>query len=218
MDGNTRNPLVADYSEWRARDYFQTYYSEVVLPDEQAVLAYQIDVLRAARARFGRGLEYGCGPTMHRAIAASKYAFRIDMADWLADNLTEARIWLCADDSAPEWKRFTSYVLACEGNPKANHQKLIQREGMIKRNPGATMILITKSYRIFHDAKGNPLCEMGDPVEVLWFFEGREATRAEVEKSIEDGMPNLVAASKYNIGGPKALAGEFARFLQYLPS
>ena len=114
----TRNPLVADYSEWRARDYFQTYYSEVVLPDEQAVLAYQIDVLRAARARFGRGLEYGCGPTMHRAIAASKYAFRIDMADWLADNLTEARTWLCADDSAPEWKRFTRYILACEGRPR----------------------------------------------------------------------------------------------------
>ncbi len=117
VDGSsTRNPLVADYSEWRARDYFQTYYSEVVLPDEQAVLAYQIDVLRAARARFGRGLEYGCGPTMHRAIAAAKYAFRIDMADWLADNLAEAREWLCADDAAPEWKRFTRYVLACEGN------------------------------------------------------------------------------------------------------
>src|SRR5215203_4665132 len=62
VDGSmTRNSLVADYSEWKARDYFQTYYSEVVLPDEQAVLAYQIDVLRAARARFGRGLEYGCG-------------------------------------------------------------------------------------------------------------------------------------------------------------
>jgi len=45
VDGNTtRNPLVADYSEWRARDYFQTYYSEVVLPDEQAVLAYQIGI------------------------------------------------------------------------------------------------------------------------------------------------------------------------------
>ena len=120
VDGSlTRNPLVADYSEWRARDYFQTYYSEVVLPDEQAVLAYQIDVLRAARARFGRGLEYGCGPTMHRAIAAAKYAFRLDMADWLADNLAEAREWLCADESAPEWKRFTRYVLACEGHAAA---------------------------------------------------------------------------------------------------
>ena len=37
VDGTTtRNPLVADYTEWKARDYFDTYYSEVVLPDEQA--------------------------------------------------------------------------------------------------------------------------------------------------------------------------------------
>ena len=134
VDGSmTRNPLVADYSEWKARDYFQTYYSEVVLPDEQAVLAYQIDVLRAARARFGRGLEYGCGPTMHRAIAASKYAFRIDMADWLADNLAEAREWLCADDSAPEWKRFTRYVLACEGHARPNNERVVQREAQTRK-------------------------------------------------------------------------------------
>ena len=125
--------MVADYSEWKARDYFQTYYSEVVLPDEQAVLAYQIDVLRAARARFGRGLEYGCGPTMHRAIAASKYAFRIDMADWLADNLAEAREWLCADDSAPEWKRFTRYVLACEGHSRPNNARVVQREAQTRK-------------------------------------------------------------------------------------
>jgi NNMT/PNMT/TEMT family len=121
VDGSsTRNPLVADYSE-------------VVLPDEQAVIAYQIDVLRAARAHFGRGLEYGCGPTLHRAIAASKYAFRIDMADWLADNLAEARSWLCADESAPEWKRFTRYVLACEGHARPNHSQLIKREALTRK-------------------------------------------------------------------------------------
>jgi NNMT/PNMT/TEMT family len=125
--------LVADYSEWRARDYFDTYYSEVVLPDEQAVLAYQIDVLKAAGARFGRGLEYGCGPTLHRAIAASKYAFRIDMADWLADNLVEAREWLCADASAPEWKRFTRYVLACEGYARPSLDRVIQREALTRK-------------------------------------------------------------------------------------
>jgi len=131
VDGNsTRNPLVADYSEWRARDYFQTYYSDVVLPDEQAVLAYQIDVLRAARARFGRGLEYGCGPTLHRAIAAAKYVFRMDMADWLADNLAEAREWLCADDSAPDWKRFTRYVLGCEGSDPRDNARVTKRPSM----------------------------------------------------------------------------------------
>jgi hypothetical protein len=134
VDGSTnRNSLVADYSEWRARDYFDTYYSEVVLPDEQAVLAYQIDVMRAARSRFGRALEYGCGPTMHRAIAAAKYAFRIDMADWLADNLTEAREWLCADENAPEWKMFTKYALACEGQPRPSAAKVLQREALTRK-------------------------------------------------------------------------------------
>jgi len=134
VDGiTTRNPLVADYSEWKARDYFDTYYSDVVLPDEQAVLAYQIDVLKSARAHFGRGLEYGCGPTLHRAIAASKYAFRIDMADWLADNLMEARDWLSADETAPEWKRFTKYVLACEGHARPSQERVIQREALTRK-------------------------------------------------------------------------------------
>ena len=134
VDGSlARNPLVADYTEWRARDYFQTYYSEVVLPDEQAVLAYQIDVLRAARARFGRGLEYGCGPTLHRAIAAAKYTFRLDMADWLADNLIEARDWLCADDSAAEWKRFTRYILACEGKARPSAEQIARREAHTRK-------------------------------------------------------------------------------------
>ena len=63
------SPAVADYSQWQAQDYFKTYYSEVVLPDEQAVLAYQVQMLKRTEHKFGRGLEYGCGPTLHRAIA-----------------------------------------------------------------------------------------------------------------------------------------------------
>jgi cyclopropane fatty-acyl-phospholipid synthase-like methyltransferase len=70
---------------------------------------------------------------MHRAIAASKYAFRIDMADWLADNLAEAREWLCADESAPEWKRFTKYVLACEGHSRPNNARVVQREAQTRK-------------------------------------------------------------------------------------
>jgi hypothetical protein len=30
-ESNRTSPTVADYSQWRARDYFKTYYSEVVL-------------------------------------------------------------------------------------------------------------------------------------------------------------------------------------------
>ena len=48
----------------------------------------------------------------------------MDMADWLADNLTEAREWLCADDSAEDWKRFTRYVLACEGHTPPSNSRV----------------------------------------------------------------------------------------------
>src|SRR5690349_21960536 len=133
VDGHTtRNPLVADYSEWRARDYFQTYYSEVVLPDEQAVLAYQIDVLRAARAHFGRALEYGCGPTLHRAIAAARYAFRIDMADWLPDNLAQVRAWVNQTEGNDDWHRFTHYILRCEGETP-EPRRIERREGRTRK-------------------------------------------------------------------------------------
>src|SRR5262249_24254780 len=105
---------VADYSQWQARDYFKTYYSEVVLPDEQVVLAYQIETLRRIEHKFGRGLEYGCGPTLHRAIAAARYAFRLDMADWLPDNLVQVRQWVASTSTNADWHRFTHYILRCE--------------------------------------------------------------------------------------------------------
>jgi hypothetical protein len=107
------SPAVADYSQWQAQDYFKTYYSEVVLPDEQVVLAYQIETLKRIEHPFGRGLEYGCGPTLHRAIAASRYAFRIDMADWLPDNLAQVREWVNSTGANCDWNRFTDYILAC---------------------------------------------------------------------------------------------------------
>jgi hypothetical protein len=129
---STSTGAVADYSQWQARDYFQTYYSEVVLPDEQVVLRYQVEQLATQANRRGRALEYGCGPTLHRAIAAARYVFRLDMADWLPDNLTLVRQWLRADASNPDWNRFTDYVLRCEGAPP-NTRRIAARELMTRR-------------------------------------------------------------------------------------
>ena len=120
-------PVVADYSEWQANDYFKTYYSDVVLPDEQVVLAYQIEVLKQNEHKFGRGLEYGCGPTLHRAIGAARYAFRIDMADWLPDNLAQVKSWLDAGASNLDWRRFTEYVLACESDGGTSDPRRTER-------------------------------------------------------------------------------------------
>lgn len=60
----------------------------------------------------------------------------------------------------------------------------------IKRNPGVCLVWVTRSFEPFQ-ASGRWLFSLGDPTEHLWFCEGRQATRAEVDQSIETGLPIL---------------------------
>jgi hypothetical protein len=75
---------------------------------------------------------------------------------------------------------------------------------MIARNPGVTAILETRSYKIFRDPNGHPLIQMGDPDALLFFREGRIATRAEVMDSIQSGIPILMETARTE--GPGAVA------------
>lgn len=66
----------------------------------------------------------------------------------------------------------------------------------LRRNPGVALVWLTSSYRIRREAMDpkNPaayLVEMGPAYRVLFFAEGRPATRAEVLESIETGLPLL---------------------------
>jgi hypothetical protein len=128
-----RPDRIADYADWRAQDYFETYYSEVVLPDERRVLDYQLQALASERSKFGRALEYGCGPTLHRAIAAAGYVFRIDMADWLPDNLLAVRRWLRAGAGSTDWNRFTRFILAREGRGNWAAGEAVERRRIERR-------------------------------------------------------------------------------------
>jgi hypothetical protein len=67
---------------------------------------------------------------------------------------------------------------------------------MIRRNPGVTCLWITRGYEVFNDGTGKPLITVGAPEIVTWWTEGRAATRAEVEASIESGLPILMAAAQ----------------------
>lgn len=64
----------------------------------------------------------------------------------------------------------------------------------ITHNPGASLIWVTKSYQIMRVPNG-ALFEIGEPLETLWFKEGRAATRAEVIEAIDKGLPFLHAAA-----------------------
>lgn len=125
---------LADYSEWRAQEYFETYYRDTVLADERQVLAFQLDALAGDHAPFGRALEYGCGPTLHRAIAAAHHAFRIDMADRAPDNLRQIQRWLQAGIRSTEWHRFTRFIL--------EHERGSVEPGAIERREALTRKVI----------------------------------------------------------------------------
>lgn len=64
----------------------------------------------------------------------------------------------------------------------------------IQRNPGVALVWVTTESKAEKAFAGNPgfLFHLGPPTEVLWYARGREATRAEVLRSIETGYPSLM--------------------------
>jgi hypothetical protein len=67
----------------------------------------------------------------------------------------------------------------------------------ILRNPGAVCVWTTRRFDVHRAVAGNagPLLALGSPERVEWFAEGRPATRAEVEASIDSGLPALHEAA-----------------------
>lgn len=60
----------------------------------------------------------------------------------------------------------------------------------LAHNPGACLIWVTKSYRPMRVDDG-VLFQLGDPVELSWWAEGRKATRAEIDAAMAKGLPHL---------------------------
>lgn len=96
----------------------------------------------------------------------------------------------------------------------------------LARNPGVAAVYLTRSYEVFApqlvtaQANAGLLIEMGAPTDVLWFAEGRDATRAEVEQSLAGGLPALadMAAQDPDPGGARrALDAWLARAQLWLP-
>lgn len=65
----------------------------------------------------------------------------------------------------------------------------------IEGNPGVSAVWVTRWYSMLNLGKGGVLLKMGDPERVSWFCQGRAATRAEVERGVEVGLPAVVATA-----------------------
>jgi hypothetical protein len=124
---------LAAWESWRPDEYFRDYYSQGVAPDEQAAIQFQIAFLRRSSKRFSRAVEYGCGPTQMRALAASAYVESLDMADRLEGNLAHVRRWAAGDPQADDWSHFAEYVLRCEGITAPSREDVLVREQRTRR-------------------------------------------------------------------------------------
>ena len=91
---------------------------------------------------------------------------------------------------------------------------------MLRRNPGVALVWVTVGTKRKHGS----LFDLGEPTETLWFCEGREATRAEVEESIDSGLPSLRelaeaqdAEQRWGPRAVRALEAQVARARALLP-
>jgi hypothetical protein len=66
----------------------------------------------------------------------------------------------------------------------------------LMRNPGVICLWVTRSFERFREPDGRFLLTVGEPATVTWWCEGRPATRAEVQASVDSGLPNLLALAK----------------------
>jgi hypothetical protein len=123
----------------------------------------------------GAYLSYVIGPMCGINRTTSEPACHKECAVWSAKN--------CPFLSRPTMVRRED---AFTDGLKANVAGIMQ-----ERNPGVTLVWTTKTYEIFNDGKGKPLIAIGEPVSLLWFFQGRTATRAEIIASVESGFPAL---------------------------
>jgi hypothetical protein len=89
----------------------------------------------------------------------------------------------------------------------------------LDHNPGAMLIWITKSYTPVSDGHGGVLFSVGEPHDLLWFTEGRTATRAEIDAAIEKGLPYLrEMAAKEGPEAERELDAYVARATKLLPA
>lgn len=119
---------ATDWQQLYPEKYLHDYYGAVE-PDEQQALKYLINFFRKIPVtKRSILLELGCGPTVHRAIAASKYVDSITLADLLPSNLQAVQSWVDKSPNAHNWNAFTQFILQQEGIDRPSNNDVILRE------------------------------------------------------------------------------------------
>jgi hypothetical protein len=116
-------------------------------------------------------------------------------------------------------------AIACPflSKPRMRRNEKDEPEGMhapgmpITRNPGCVCLYETPDYRQFQAGNGK-LIQLGNPMSVDWWAQGRRATRRDVMDSMDSGFPILEEVA--NREGPEAMAELMAlreQALRFIP-
>jgi hypothetical protein len=88
------------------------------------------------------------------------------------------------------------------------------------RNPGAVCLWTAKEYKVIPMAGGGRLIKIGEPLQTLWYAEGKFATRVQAERALKAGIAILYAKAKTMPRYDEAiieLENQVAEAQQYLP-
>jgi len=149
----------------------------------------------------GRYMTFVAGPMCGINRTSSEPPSHLECAHWSARN--------CPFLSNPEAIRRVDETLGADMSNCPGFA--------LTRNPGVTMLWTCKDYSLFDDGRGKKLLHMGEPTKVEWYACGRAATREEVTKSIESGLPSLVSLAQQQDGAMKYLMETREKFNAYLP-
>jgi hypothetical protein len=126
-------PLRAVYSEfdeWSAKDYLSEYYSSV-MADERFALEFLVDSMRAMPS-VPLGLDIGCGPCVHHVFPLLPKVQEVHLADYVAGNREQIRIWLDRSHAAHDWRPFATETLRLERGSPASGAEVRTRETLAR--------------------------------------------------------------------------------------
>lgn len=153
-------------------------------------------------ARLGAHLAFVIGPMCGVNRTTSEPPCHLLCAEWSARN--------CPFLSRPKMTR-----------REMDHPEINPGAGIpIQRNPGVSLVWVTRDYEVFSDGlgKGGYLIRIGEPETISFWAEGKPATRAQIDESVDTGIPLLMEACRQEPGSEREMERYLERFRKLLPA
>lgn len=132
---------ISPWSEWDPQAYLRDYYS-FIEPDELETIRYEVEVLRSILGREKpRMIEIGCGPTLHHVFPVVPYVRRVDLAEYIPDNLGAISRWVDREEGRHDWRSFIAYTLQCEGLAEPTESDILARKRLTRKKIGHMLSL-----------------------------------------------------------------------------